>query len=383
MNRSIELLLSKFLANEADVEELSQLEEWIQDKDNEVLFLEYVKLNAQINNVMNNYDNKKATKEAIRRRIKEARRPKFKLLKYAAVIVLAFTLGYVYHNYNTGAKETLQFEEPIIVDNQIEIGTDKATLTLSNGEQVALAKGTTVETENATSNGEEIEYNKTASNAIAHNTLTIPRGGQFQIVLSDGTKVWLNSETQLKYPVAFVKGNTRKVELIYGEAYFEVSPSSAHQGTKFKVYHEQQEVEVLGTQFNVKAYADEINVYTTLVEGKVSILAAGENKLLVPGEQANVDLRTSTLSVAQVNVYNEVSWKEGIFSFEDKELKDIMTVLSRWYDMEVVFGDPELEKLEFLGKLKKSQSIEEILNAIKSLSVINTYEIHGKTITLK
>ena len=379
MNTSIELLLSKFLTNEANVEELSQLEEWIQDKDNEALFLEYIKVNAQINNTMNDYHNKKATKEALRRRIRKEKRARFKLLKYAAMIVLAFSLGYVYHKTNT--EEAVPFEEPVIVNNQIETGTDKATLTLANGEEVALIKGTAVETDNATSDGEEITYNKTTGSAISYNYQTIPRGGQLQITLADGTKVWLNSETRLKYPIAFVKGRTRQVELVYGEAYFEVSPSSEHNGADFKVFHDQQEVQVLGTEFNIKAYRDETHIYTTLVEGKVSIYALDQNRMLAPGEQSILD--GNTISVSEVNIYNETSWKEGIFSFEDKQLRDIMTVLSRWYDMEVVFEDSELEKLEFLGKLKKSQSIEEILNAILNLSVIHTYEINGKTIILK
>ena len=150
------------------------------------------------------------------------------------------------------------------------------------------------------------------------------------MILSDGTKVWLNSESQLKYPVAFNDGETRQVELVYGEAYFDVSPSTAHKGARFKVFNQSQEVEVLGTEFNIKAYKDETNIYTTLVEGKVAISAAGKNQILKPNQQSNLNLETGSIEITTVDVYNETTWIDGIFSFENKPLKEILKVLSRW-----------------------------------------------------
>jgi ferric-dicitrate binding protein FerR (iron transport regulator) len=285
---------------------------------------------------------------------------------------------------------TPQVTEPIIVNNTIEVGSDKAILTLENGEQVTLEKGTQFQTQNATSNGEEITYlpagrqgNKSTSRELVNNYLTIPRGGQYQITLSDGTKVWLNSETQLKYPVSFTDGESRQVELLYGEAYFDVSSSTEHNGATFKVRHKSQDVEVLGTEFNIKAYKDETNVYTTLVEGKVAIHYAGKNQILAPTEQSTLDIKTKNLSIATVNVNREISWKEGVFSFRNKSLKEIMKVLSRWYDMDVVFEDKELENVRFRGTFKKSFLIDNILIEIKSTGFINNYEINKKTIIIK
>ncbi|TGV03614.1 FecR family protein [Flavivirga rizhaonensis] len=301
---------------------------------------------------------------------------------YAAAASIAVLLGITFFlNDNIGS---LQSNETIIVDNNIETGTDKATLILEDGSKVALEKGTTYQTSNANSNGEEIVYSTKAKaiKDMMYNTLAIPRGGQFHIQLSDGTKVWLNSESQLKYPVAFVKGETRQVELVYGEAYFDVSPSTEHNGAKFKVFHKEQEIEVLGTEFNIKAYKDEAHIYTTLIEGSVAVNTQYSNKTLVPGEQSVLNTQNNTIAISEVDTYNEISWKDGIFRFQGKRLEDLMKVLARWYDMEVIFEKEAHKNIKFKGVLKKSQSIEEVMSIIESTS-INNYAINNKTITIK
>ncbi len=247
-----------------------------------------------------------------------------------------------------------------------------------------MANGKPLETQNAVSNGEEIVYSNVNESVaeIKYNYLTIPRGGQFSVKLSDGTQVWLNSESQLKYPKVFPKGITRQVELLYGEAYFDVSPSSENQGAKFIVHHKQQEVQVLGTEFNIKAYGDESNVFTTLVEGRVAVTSGRNRKNLRPNQQSNLNVDSGEMTVATVDVYNEISWKDGVFSFVDMPLNDIMKVISRWYDVEVVFENRDLGSVQFIGTLEKNQSIEEILSIMQS-TTINSYEIKGKTITIK
>ena len=170
--------------------------------------------------------------------------------------------------------------------------------------------------------------------------------------------------------------------MVYGEAYFEVSPSTNHKGAKFKVNHKAQEVEVLGTAFNVKAYKDETNIYTTLVEGKVEINTPNLKQILRPNQQSNVDIIENKLSVSVIDVSTEISWKNGIFTFNGKSLKEIMKVLSRWYDVEVVFENKELELIKFKGVLEKEQPIEEILAIMKSSSITD-YEIKDKVIILK
>ncbi len=325
--------------------------------------------------------------KALERHLKPARKAsKFWVYGAAASMVILIALGIVLSKMDE--EQELEFNTPRIINNNIEVGTDKATLTLDDGSEVTLEKGQVYKSKTSSSNGEEIVYQSTTDTPVSHdqivfNTLTIPRGGQFYMVLSDGTRVWLNSETQLKYPVAFVKGQIREVELIYGEAYFDVSPSTDHNGARFKVANASQNVEVLGTEFNIKAYKGEANVYTTLVEGKVNVQVGDESKVLVPNEQLNLNLDTQNLTVNLVDIYNETSWKEGVFSFEGMSLKDIMKVLSRWYDMNVTIENSIDAEERFIGTFKKNSSIEDILIAIHSTNFINSYEVNDKSLTIK
>lgn len=277
---------------------------------------------------------------------------------------------------------------PIIVDNQIEPGIDKALLTLESGEVVELVKGVKYEAEYLKTEGEELVYQENlkkqvVEEEISFNYLSIPKGGQFQITLEDGTHVWLNSESKLKYPVYFIKGNPRLVELVYGEAYFDVSPSTNHNGAKFQVISKGQNVEVLGTEFNIKAYQDEVNIYTTLVEGKVEVSSGEIKENLIPKQQSILNIENNVFAIAHVNVYNEIAWKDGVFNFENKRLKDIMMVLSRWYDIDVAFEKKDLETQKFIGALKKNYSIEKILTIFQKANIINSYEINKKSVIIK
>lgn len=273
--------------------------------------------------------------------------------------------------------------------SNIQPGSDKAILTLEDGSQISLDNNSKFINANMEVKGVKLSYNKSLqgndSTIVKYNFLTIPRGGQYFVELSDGTQVWLNSETQLKYPVNFIQGKPRTVELVYGEAYFNVSPSSAHNGSKFRVFNGNQEIKVLGTQFNVKAYKDEFNIYTTLVEGEISLTYAFNNfsKGLKPNQQSVYNLRNNSVTISEVIVFNEISWRDGIFSFEDKTLMEIMKVLSRWYDMDVEFKSHDIKSAEFIGVLSKNQNLEEILTTIKSFGIIEDYKIDNKKVVLK
>lgn len=389
MSKNIEKLIVKFLNKEANFDELKQLELWISNPNNEALFLEIIKINASINKSMTKYNKVKAKENIIRRIKKEkeivANNSKRSLgYKYAvaaaASIALIVSLT-IFFNKNSDQQQLL---EPIIVNNQIKQGTDKAILTLESGEEIALVKGTDVKTSNATSNGKEIIYNKEvpANNKIAYNYLTIPRGGQYQATLSDGTVVWLNSESQLKYPVSFQKGIPRKVELLYGEAYFDVSSSTNHNGATFQVINKNQKIEVLGTEFNIKAYKYETNIYTTLVEGKVVVNYKNTKQILRPNQQSAINTNINEISITEVDTYNETSWRKGIFSFNEKPLKEIFKVLARWYDVKIEFKNKKLEAVTFNGVLTKSQKLVDILETIKTTNQIN-YTFNGKNIAIQ
>lgn len=299
----------------------------------------------------------------------------------AASLVLFFGISFFY------TREGLNSEKSV-VNNSIVVGTDKATLTLGDGSNVVLNKGKTFQSGAAKSNGKELVYSKRPkkeTTSILYNYLTIPRGGQFSVALSDGSKIWLNSDSQLKYPEHFIEGETRKVELIYGEAYFDISPSIENQNTRFIVGTGKQEVEVLGTEFNIKAYKDESNIYTTLLEGSIVLnndLLKKKEKL-IPGQQAILNKSTNDIVVVAVETKYEIAWKNGLFSFKNKSLKDIMGVLSRWYDVDVQFADEELKAVKFNGQLRKNQELESILELIKNTNFIDAYEIKNDSILLR
>lgn len=384
MTKKIEKIIVKFLMNTANVEELEMFTDWIKEPENKQLFKSYVKANYAIDINMKHFDTENAKKEYLNR-IKKEKKAIYKLYrvsKYAAAAVIVFALGFFFRgNIFTSSSET---DTGIVKTNIIQPGTDKATLTLEDGSHVVLEKGNVFQTENISSNGEQILYKDKIQNSkeVKYNYLTIPRGGEFFLKLSDGTQVWLNSESQLKYPVSFIKGITRQVELVYGEAYFDVSSSEENNGSKFKVFNNSQEVEVLGTEFNIKAYRDETHIYTTLVEGKVLVGNGVLSRHLVPNQQSNLNIETNTIAIAKVNVKGEISWKDGIFSFVDKPLKDIMKVVSRWYDVDIIFENKNLESVEFIGVIDKRQSIEEVLSIMKSSS-INDYKINDRVIVLR
>ncbi|WP_445747749.1 FecR family protein [Polaribacter sp.] len=383
-------IIIKYLNKQASFMELEALEKWLEeDASHQKYFINYVKINYLIDLNVKEFDTQLAQQklEAFIKNEKKVHKLKRTsvFLKYAAAIVI----GIVSTNYflkdelfptQQNNSRTLKASK-----STIEVGTDKAVLTLEDGSNIALTNGNSFQTKNATSNGKEIVYsNKTSTkSAIAYNYLTVPRGGQFFIKLSDGTQVWLNSESQLKYPVSFIDGELRKVELVYGEAYFNVSPSTQHKGSKFSVINKSQEITVLGTEFNVKAYKDESAIYTTLVEGSVAVAFDKNNQKLLPNQQLKLNISNNSSSIKTIDVEDEISWKNGIFSFRKKSLEDIMKVLSRWYDLDVKFENNALKNAGFNGIIGKDQKIEEILEIIKNYGILKEYEIKEKTVILK
>ncbi|MDE3742772.1 FecR family protein [Maribacter polysaccharolyticus] len=372
-------LILKKLNNTLSEEESAIFSKWYNDSNQHKDFFEKVKQAQQDEALL--VDIEKGWK-SIENKIKPVSAKKTNYLKYAvaASIVLLVSITIIVQQ-NTEHKVVA----PEVATKNIKIGTDKATLTLADGTNVTLEKGQHYISNNIESNGEELVYqpSKNQNPEIAYNYLAIPRGGQYHVVLSDGTEVWLNSESKLKYPEGFIKGEPRAVELVYGEAYFDVSPSSNHEGAKFKVITNDQEIEVLGTEFNIKAYRDENLIYSTLVEGKILIKSDSYENILLPNQQTIINKNNNAVDLINVDdLYSITSWRKGVFSFKDMPLSNIMKVLSRWYDAEVIFANKEAEDILFTGILDKNQSIEEILFSIYNTNNI-TYEINDKTIIFK
>ena len=385
MNRRIEKIIVKYFSRSASIDELETLSKWMTDPINVDFYREFVEINYLADYSFIDFDSENE-KQKILKMIRQKRLTKnsFEIFKYAAGVILIIGLGYLMTDY--------KFKTPInditkTVNTVIEPGTNKATLTLDDGSLLILANDEKVKTQNADSNGKVITYNapKKKSDKIQYNYLTTPRGGQYSLVLSDKTSVWLNSESQLKYPVAFIEGETREVELIYGEAYFDVFNNPNNKASKFKVLNKSQVIEVLGTEFNLKAYRDEDYIYTTLVEGNVAIkLKNGDKKNIFPEQQAKWNPTNNSFSLkTDINLMNEISWRYGVFNFDGKPLAEIMKTVSRWYDIEVRFLDKKIEEKEFVGVIRKNRNLEDILQNLINFEVIKDYEINEKTVILK
>ncbi|WP_268223773.1 FecR family protein [Sinomicrobium oceani] len=267
----------------------------------------------------------------------------------------------------------------------IEMGSSKAVLTLGDGTEVALRAGEEYSSATASSDGISVTY--TGKNApessVSFNELTVPRGGEFMLQLGDGTRVWLNSDSRIRYPESFADGQPRIVDLVYGEAFFEVSPAEAHGGSAFRVTTRNQEIEVLGTQFNVSAYREDTAVTSTLIEGKVAINNGERHKQLVPGQQSVVTERDPDIVISKVDVYNAMAWKEGLFGFENKTLNEVMDVLGRWYDVQVEFKNKSLMSRRLGGMLSRKQSLQHILNALSAINEDLNFRVEGKTVIVE
>ena len=371
-------MIIKKLNNTLSETEAREFNDWYNESANHRLYFKRVKENYQ--EELDLIDAEKAWSKLSSQLRKSKKKPVYWKYAVAAAVILLLSVPFIL-NYVIGKTSP----EPVIVNDIIKPGVNKAILTLEDGSQVVLDKNSTYQSTYSISNGEEITYNNNTSESseMLYNILTIPRGGEFFVKLSDNTKVWLNSESQLKYPVNFIEGKERAVELVYGEAYFEVSPSTEHKGTKFKVLNNNQAVEVLGTKFNVKAYLNETEIFTTLAEGKVAINSNAINKFLSPGQQSVLNLETRKIDVKAVDVKTELSWVHGSFVFHYKSLKEITKVLSRWYDVDFKFDSKSIEKQEFNGELNKKQNLEEILMLIKATNKINHFEIKNKEVLIK
>jgi len=298
----------------------------------------------------------------------------------AAVLVLVGATGwYQYSRYRE--QRHLAAAHPA---HDIQPGTTKAMLTLADGTAVPL--DSTGSSQFEEKDGTRInkgqgslvyDHSGNTDEKILFNTLATPRGGEYQITLPDGSRVWLNAASSLRFPTRFT-GNDRTVYL-NGEAYFEITP---HAQQPFHVQlSDNQQITVIGTSFNVMNYADENNITTTLVTGKVMVSRpGGQQAVLAPSEQAVITKGQNRITVSEADVDKTIAWKTGIFEFEDDDLPTIMRQLSRWYDVEVVYNGPVPDQ-HYSGSIRKTATLSQALRILQTAGI--QYSITNKTITIK
>jgi transmembrane sensor len=304
----------------------------------------------------------------------------------AASIALLFGGGIFYF---TKSELRVEQENIQVVEKPKEIapGGNRGILTLSNGKQIVLSDISSKDII-AKEDQDEVTIKMDANGVITYvinpnadtseedadsfNTLSTPTGGQYNIVLADGTKVFLNAVSSIKYPTQF-NGDQRIVEL-EGEAYFEVAKNKSK---PFLVKSANQTIEVLGTHFNVHAYNNESVVKTTLLEGSVAVSSKNQKAILKPGQQANVSESSSKIAVKEVDTEAAIAWKNGRFKFDNADLKSVMKQLERWYGIKVEYrGD--VSDVRFNGGTFRNKNLSEVLKVLELSNI--KFKVEGKTI---
>lgn len=307
----------------------------------------------------------------VQKRLKRERG--FRIFKYAALVTVLLSVG--------GGIFWLKFptsdSDLVVLADEIPcFDVDKPILTIGTGEQIILSSDAQVKKSLLDVNvcfvgSNSLKYNikeGDAEQSVAYNKLKIPRGCEFYLTLSDGSRVWLNADSELKYPDVFCNGE-RKVYLS-GEAYFEVMQDSV---APFKVCVSDMELEVLGTSFNVKAYEDENVIATTLVTGKIVQYYPVIDKKIVlePSKQSVYNSSSRTLTTRVVDIQDVIAWKEAKIIARNQRLEDILRSLSRWYNFEVVYENPELKDVRFHLHSKRFDDIKMILDVLQATNGIH------------
>ena len=307
-----------------------------------------------------------------RQRTRKNRRMKT-IIRYAAILTLPIVAASIFLLQKNDRQAIVSISEVI------KPGEHKAVLITGGGDRITLSDSTLSPIQEQNGMIVNVMNNKVfytlpedslcTQESPIFNTLQIPRGGEYFLTLADGTEVWLNAETEIRYPVQFT-GNKRVVYLD-GEAYFTVAPDKKK---PFTVVSTHASVSVLGTQFNFRAYPDEQDVQTTLVSGSV-IMQSEKYKQqvkLVPGEQG----------VLEVNTYLYTAWKDGRFAFRDARLEDLFNILARWYDLSVFYQSPEAKDIRFTGDLNKTDDFKSILKIIEQNERV-TFTVNQRTVFIQ
>lgn len=399
-------LFNKYLNNECSPAELKALLVHFNNPENEKLLRSLITENLEAENLLASADNYQMCSEtelvfeAIKKQMDTPKTPVIMLFKkyWLKLAVAAILLMGVFSVYNLVIKDTVGnkiVKAKILPKHDIVPGGNKAVLTLADGSQIILDNadnGSISKQGNATviKLDGQLTYNSTGAGGNTQpmfNSITTPRGGQYILILADGSKVWLNAASSLKFPTIFV-GTQRTVELT-GEAYFEIAPLSPKGGQKmpFKVnIAGKGEVEVLGTHFNINSYSDEVAVKTTLLEGKVKVTAISnlvaktpDTQLLTVGQQASINIMGKITLNKEVDIDAEVAWKNGTFNFNSQNIKSILRQIGRWYDVDIAYNGT-VSNETFSGIVSRNSNLSQVLKIMEMAGA--KFKIEGKTIVV-
>ncbi len=386
-------LVLKYLKDELSAAEKAKLDEWLLESDHNRELFEKVTNPHFVDPELKSFS--ASNKELAWQKIEEATKREGavthsgkkgrKVFRYAAIIVFVL-LSAMFTVYQIKQKGHQSKEDRQLVHKDIVPGGNKAVLTLADGTKIVLDEaknGRLAQQQNVVitkaKDGQLIydlsQSGDRTSEEATYNTIATPRGGQYQLILPDGTNVWLNSMSSLKFPTVF-KGNERRVELS-GEAYFEVAKDKAK---PFYVNAKDMEVKVLGTHFNIAAYTDEDNMRATLLEGSVKVNRGVMESPIEPGQEAVVTPAQKGFTVRQADIEKAVAWKNGYFLFRNESIESLMTTISRWYNMDVYY-DGEMQDKIYGGKFSKTSNLSELLKSLELTGTIK-FKVEGRRITV-
>lgn len=372
LDENIQHLIIRYLEGEATEGEIQDLQFWISQSEAHFILFSRLKENWLRAGAVQRYDPDRAW-ERLEGQLNTPKRRLWSRIATAGAAVLLLGIGSLslLHFHSDLKKQS-------VVSEHIEPGSKKAILVLGSNERVELGSiaGDSLLQADAgvKQQGNTLVYDKKQlKDTQEYNRLITPRGGEYAVILADGTKVWLNAESDLRYPVHF-SAHERKVYL-KGEAYFSVTKQ---EGVPFVVCADDSQITVLGTEFNVRNYQEEV-LATTLVKGAVRVNYAGQTCRLIPGQQAVV--QSSGLQVQEVETILYTAWKDGYFIYREKTLENILKELSRWYDFTYHFQTEELSRMTLTAKLRKFDRAEDIFEILRGTGRLS-FIIKGKEVTV-
>ena len=303
-------------------------------------------------------------------------------ISIAASFLIIVSVG-IAIRFNSGSKDLII--EQTSIDKLGKTGSKKAILTFANGETVNLdaqeneifkeEDGTLIENDN--NNTLSYKSDSKSKNSNLFNTVEVPRGGEYSLVLSDGSKIWLNAESSIRFPVTF--NNVERAVYLTGEAFFDVTSDPER---PFIVHSYDAKVKVLGTRFNINGYPEKNYISATLVDGELEVYNKTHKEIIYPGMQALLFKADSIIQVEEVNTNLYTSWVNGILEYENRDLEFIMIQLSRWYQVDFKFKDDNIKNARFSGAIKRNNSVEYALDLIERISDVN-FTVENSTIVIE
>jgi ferric-dicitrate binding protein FerR (iron transport regulator) len=373
-------LYEKYLAGKCSKKEQAELENY-QDS------FELKEQQWNVRSMGNSEEIKQSIQEDLNYSIQE--HSKYRIFRFrawqsaaAAAILILLTAG-IYYYQNSPEPVIVKTETPRF-RNDVAPGNNKAILTLDDGSKInlddaktgILASESNIDIKKTGAGQLEYAAGTQSVKTVKYNILSTPMGGEYQLVLPDGSKVWLNSGSTLRFPTAFI-GSERIVEL-KGEAYFDIAKNPK---MPFLVRtNNAMDIKVLGTQFNIMAYDDEKNINTTLIEGSVEVLKGSGKTMLKPGQEAILNRGSGNIKVASADLEQAIAWKNGYFIFYNENIESIMRKVSRWYNVDVVYQG-NLSNKDFVGTISRNKNISELLKMLELTGAVH-FSIDGRRITV-